>query len=272
MPDGFTIAQYIELLRIWHEETEKKSKLLMNGFRVYQILFFIQTAGQNICNIIATFITSTMIGLAANGDSTTLIILSAIATAFGVANGIFNAISFVFKPQSTAVSASMSSKQYSELSRELMVEIKSYEVMFAGMSQDEVSRYSSPDIGLRGPDVSRGHSRTSINAYDLEGVDLESGNPINTDRYVDFETYKNRLLYYSTREQLISVTEPGLLLIGYMGKTVFDKTYSSVIISPKDLQFLAGYIESLPKSHDKRKLKKIVAKVFIHTGVTDEKK
>jgi hypothetical protein len=268
MPDGFTIAQYIELLRTWHEETDKKAKLLMNGYRVYQVLFFLQTAGQNVCNIIATFITSTMIGLAAGGETSALIILSSIATAFGIANGIFSAISFVFKPQSTATSASMSSKQYSELSRELMVEIKSYEVMFAGMSPNEVSRFSSPDIGI--------HRNSNPSAYELEeiqAVDLESGNiELNTGRYIDFETYKNRLLYYSTREQLISVTEPGLLLIGYTGKTVFDRTYPATIISPKDLQFLANYIDSLPQTRDRRKLKKIVGKVFIHSGITDDKK
>ncbi len=148
MADGFTVTQYIELLRIWHNEVLRKEKSLMNGFRVYQTLFFVQTACLNTFNIISTFITSIMIGLAASGETTTLTILSAIATAFGILIGVFNAINFVFKPQSTAVGAASSSKQYGGLAKELIVEIMSYEVMFGGMSQNEVSQFSIPDVGL----------------------------------------------------------------------------------------------------------------------------
>lgn len=283
MPDGFTVAQYIELLRTWHTEIIKKEKMLMNGYRVYQTLFFIQTAIQNSCTIISTFLTSIMIGLASTGDSTTIMILSAIATGLGVINGIFSAINLVFKPQSTAVSAAMSSKQYGGLAKELIIEIRSYEVMFSDMTQAEASKFSSPDIGMHhrasSPSVPTlmGDDSRYVNQRDddLEGAlpDEEFHRNLNIDRFVDFETYKNRLLYYSTREQLISITEPGLLLIGYMGnKTVFDRTYITAIVPPKDLQFLANYVDTLPNSHEKRKLRRIVAKIFINTGVTDEKK
>lgn len=272
MPDGFTVAQYIELLRTWHTEITKKEKLLMNGYRVYQTLFFFQTAGQNSCTIIATFLTSIMIGLASTGDTTTLMILSAIATGLGVLNGIFSAINLVFKPQSTAVSAASSSKQYGGLAKELIIEIKSYEVMFSDMSQTEANKFSSPDIGVNrvsSPSMPQRLDLESGHVYELEH---EPEHELHQNRYVDFEVYKNRLLYYSTREQLISITEPGLLLIGYLGnETVFDRTYVTTLVPPKDLQFLADHIDAMPNSHEKRKLRKIMTKIFLNTGVTDER-
>lgn len=268
--DGFTIAQYIELLRIWHTEITKKEKLLMNGFRVYQTLFFLQTACLNTFNIVATFITSIMIGLAANGDSLTLIILSSIATGLGILIGICNAISVVFKPQATAVSAASSSKQYGGLAKELVIEIKSYEVMFSGMSQNEVSKFSSPDVGIKRQsqysiDVDPLHIDGNILVNETD-VLFGNKNALHDERYVDFETYKNRLLYYSTREQIISINEPGLLLIGYLGnKTVFDRTYASSLPA-KDLDYLTKYIDALPNSHEKRKLKKILTRTYIQNG------
>jgi len=276
MPDGFTVAQYIELLRTWHTEIIKKEKKLMNGYRVYQTLFFFETAGQNACTIIATFLTSIMIGLASTGDSTTLMILSAVATGLGVLNGIFSAINLVFKPQSTADSASSTSKQYGGLAKELIIEIKSYEVMFSEMSQVDVSKFSSPDVGIHRASSPSMPIPMSEYGRDHHDIDLENAlpddSPLNVERYVDFETYKNRLLYYSTREQLISIVEPGLLLIGYMGnETVFDRTYITTIVPPKDLQYLANYIDTLPSSHEKRKLRRIIAKIFVNTGVTDER-
>lgn len=245
----------------------------MNGFRVYQALFFIQTACLNTFNIIATFITSIMIGLAANGETTTLTILSSIATGFGILIGIFNAINFVFKPQATAVGAASSSKQYGGLAKELIVEITSYEVMFGGMTQGDVSQFSVPNIGLhtnlRSGSTLAVDPEVEINInglpYDINDHVPERA-PLNHDRYIDFETYKNRLLYYSSREQIISITEPGLLLIGYFGgKTVFDRTYVSSIPA-KDLEFMADYIDKLDPSDDKRKLKKILTRVYINTG------
>lgn len=267
--DGFTIAQYIELLRIWHSEITKKEKMLMNGFRVYQLLFFVQTACLNTFNIIATFITSIMIGLAATGDSLTLTILSSIATGFGILIGIFNAINFVFKPQSTAVGASSSSKQYAGLAKELIIEIKSYEVMFSDMSQEEVSKFSTPNVGIRSNSRPIDLPFEPIEMHELpENMEYEVEIPhnINNKRYVDFETYKNRLLYYSGREQIISITEPGLLLIGYLGnKTVFDRTYLSSLPA-KDLEFMSTYVDKMPNSHDKRKLQKIITRIHLHNG------
>lgn len=274
--DGFTIAQYIELLRIWHTEIIKKEKLLMNGFRVYQTLFFFQTACLNTFNIVATFITSIMIGLATTGDSLTLTILSSIATGFGILIGICNAINFVFKPQSTAVGAASSSKQYGGLAKELIIEIKSYEVMFSGMSQDEVSKFSSPDVGIKRQSQYSLDVDSEGNVYDLEAgghipIHRNNDDALHNERYVDFETYKNRLLYYSTREQIINITEPGLLLIGYLGnKTVFDRTYASSLPA-KDLDYLTTYIDALPNSREKRKLKKILTRTYIQSGQVMEK-
>lgn len=266
----------------------------MNGFRVYQTLFFVQTACLNTFNIISTFITSIMIGLAASGETTTLTILSAIATAFGILIGVFNAINFVFKPQSTAVGAASSSKQYGGLAKELIVEIMSYEVMFGGMSQNEVSQFSIPDVGLTtnlksGSSAALGVSRSMhdpryepspeveihINDHHVDQHYVGDSfvgqeGQLNHERYVDFETYKNRLLYYSSREQIISITEPGLLLIGYFGgKTVFDRTYVSSLPA-KDLEFMSSYVDKLENSSDKRKLKKIITRMFISNGRVTE--
>lgn len=271
--DGFTIAQYIELLRVWHVEITKKEKLLMNGFRVYQTLFFIQTACLNTFNIISTFITSIMIGLATNGDSMTLIILSSVATGLGVLIGIFNAINFVFKPQSTAVGAASSSKQYGGLAKELIIEIKSYEVMFSGMTQDEVSKFSTPNVGVKHASTTALDYALHVDALHINGntlVDDIDFDTINNKRYIDFETYKNRLLYYSTREQLINIVEPGLLLIGYTGnKTVFDRTYVSSL-PPKDLEFMTTYVDGLANSREKRKLKKILTRIYISSGTLEK--
>lgn len=271
--DGFTIAQYIDLLRIWHDEITKKEKLLMNGFRVYQTLFFLTTALLNSANVISTFITSIMIGLATTDDPTAMIVLSSIATALGIVIGILGAINFVFKPQFTAGSSAVASKQYGGLAKELIIEIKSYEVMFSGMTQEEVSRFSVPNVGVHSKSYPAVVDQLGDINYDVYDGDINDDNKNNmrVDRYIDFETYKNRLLYYSTREQLISITEPGLLLIGYMGnKTVFDRTYVSSM-PVEDLETISKFIDAMESSSDKRRLKKIIAKAYLRQGQMLEK-
>lgn len=258
--DGFTIAQYIELLRVWHMEITKKEQLLKNGFRVYQTLFFILTALTNAINVASTFLASIMIGYASSGDATLVTVISSVITGLGILMGTVNAFNFVFKPQFTAGGALTSSNHYGGLAKELIIEIKSYEVMFSGMSQEEVSRFSTPNIGV--------HSR-SIPALPIEMDVLHVDEP-DVDRYIDFETYKNRLLYYATREQIINVCEPGLILIGYLGnKTIFDRTYVSSM-PVKDLEYILAYVDTMDNSREKRKLKKIVTRTMIRQGQFEE--
>ena len=287
-----TALQYTSiLLRIWYTELLKKEKTLSTGARVYQLLFFIQTAGTSIFTTVSGFLSSLLLGLIGNTDDTTVLIIQCVVTALIVANGILTAFGYVFKPQATSSSALNASRQYSGLTKELIIEIKSYEVMFAGMTDADVNKFSSPDVGLGSrPDLSKyNFDQSRLGNFDqsrfpdLEGgigkrfsaqlddhLDDHAESRINSDLNISFETYKNRLLYYSTREQLITCTEPGLILIGYWGnKTVFDKTYVSNVLSQKDLQFLDDYINALENSREKRKMKKIVTRLYLHMGKAD---
>lgn len=165
--------------------------------------------------------------------------------------------------------------------------------MFAGMSDVDVSKFSSPDVGVNShshPSMN-GHSHPNVDSrphiashslysfLDLENhpkmdsdlPDLESRRELQDELCISFETYKNRLLYYSTREQLITSGEPGLILIGYWGnKTVFDRTYVSNVLSVKDLQFMISVVDGLENSRQKRKMNKILRKVFMRMGMTEE--
>lgn len=268
MTDGFTVYQYVELLRIWYQELLKKEKTLSTGARVYQMLFFLQTAGTSIFTTISGFLSSLLLGLIGNTDDTTVLIIQCVVTALIVVNGILTAFGYVFKPQATSSGALNASRQYSGLAKELIIEIKSYEVMFAGMTDADVSKFSSPDVGVN----SRPDMRYDLESGRRPSVQLDDDllNCVNGNLSISFETYKNRLLYYSTREQLITCTEPGLILIGYWGnKTVFDKTYVSNVLSQKDLQFLDNYINDLDNSREKRKMKKIVTRLYLHMGKMD---
>jgi hypothetical protein len=272
----------------------KKEKTLATGARVYRILFFFQVAVMGVLTTISGFLSSLLLGLIGNTDDLTILIIQCVITGLIVLNGIAIAFGSVFAPQDTASSSLAASRQYSGLAKELIIEIKSYEVMFAGMSDVDISKFSSPDVGV---------SRTDLNRFDLESqsdriadqsryrrysIDPEhftdqqmstldnqdiphtQQNEINDNLVISFETYKNRLLYYSTREQLITANEPGLVLIGYWGnKTVFDKTYVSNVLSQKDLQFFQDYVNGLENSHEKRKMKKIITRLFLHMGRVD---
>ncbi len=260
MADGFTVYQYLELLRIWHQEILKKEKTLSTGARVYTLIFFLQTASISTVTIISGFLSSLVLGLIGSESDTTIFAIQCAITGLIVINGILTAFGYVFKPQATASSALSASRQYSGLAKELIIEIKSYEVMFAGMSDADVSKFSSPDVGVE--------SRPHLDGF---GVDLES--QIRDNLCVSFETYKNRLLYYSTREQLITSGEPGLILIGYWGnKTVFDRTYVSNVLSVKDLQFMISVVDDLENTRQKRKMNKILKRIFMRMGMTEDAK
>lgn len=293
MKDGFTVTQYIELLRIWHREILKKEKMLSTGSRVYKFLFFFEAATTSTLTTVATFLSSLTLGFIGNQSNTVVLALQCAVTALIVANGIVSAFGFVFKPQATSTGARDASRQYGGLAKELIIEIKSYEVLFAGMTDKEVSKFSTPDIGMGNRrthsmnDVHINHEYDGINSiHDLNFPAEEIYIPITLDSdpiqavrrdglheelVISFESYKNRLLYYSTREQLIACNEPGLILIGYWGdKTVFDRTYVSNVISPKDLQFIADIISKLEDRHDKRRMQKITTKLFMRMGVNAE--
>jgi hypothetical protein len=257
MPDGFTVYQYLELLRIWHQGLLEKEKTLSTGARVYQVLFFIQTVGIAITTTISGFLSSLVLGFIGNKDDLIIIILQSIITGLIVISGILTSFNYVFRPSATSAASLSASRQYSGLAKELIIEIKSYEVMFAGMSEEDVSKFSCPDVG-------KSRSRPDIGEYHID-MDYE----VKNDLSVSFETYKNRLLYYSTREQLITSSEPGLILIGYYGRSVFDKTYSN-ILSTKDIEFLTTLPELLEDRHNKRKMQKIITRIFQHMGTTEE--
>lgn len=259
MSDGFTIYQYLELLRVWHQGLLGKESTLSTGARVYQVLFFFQTVGMGITTTISGFLSSLVLGFIGNKDDIVIIILQSIITGLIVISGILTSFNYVFRPSATSAAALAASRQYGGLAKEIIIEIKSYEVMFSGMSDADVSKFSSPDVGVKRP---------SMPGLDYFEYDPESGQ-LKEENKVSFETYKNRLLYYSTREQLITSSEPGLILIGYYGRTVFDKTYSN-ILSSKDIEFLTTLPDLLEDNHNKRKMQKIITRVFQHLGTTEE--
>lgn len=186
-------------------------------------------------NFIAAFFSSLIIGFSAGdgeGQNNNLILVfSSLSAAFSVISIVCSTIDFVFKPQSTAEQAGFSKKCYEDLFREIEVEILSE--MKNEIPLDRSGFYTNRSIG-----------------------ESESN-------FISYEKYKARLLYFSSREQIISVNEPGLALIGYRKKTV---TTSAPIyklpLSTDEIQFMAKYLSKLPNSNDRNKAEYLIAKIL----------
>jgi hypothetical protein len=230
--NGLTIKQYVEQLKLWNVGIEQKQKFLNRGFKVYQFIYFFVTTISNISNFIAAFLSSIVVGYSTQDSSSNLVtILSAISASFSIIAIICSAVDIVFKPQATAEQASFSSKCYAELFREISVEIISC--------------------------MNSGGSAVDADANPSQDQDQDS------DLMVSFEKYKSKLLYYSSREQIISVNEPGLILIGYKNKNITtDLALCKSKVSIEDLEFLSSLVDTIDDEAMQNRLEKILYEGF----------
>lgn len=218
--NGITINQYVDQLKIWNAEIEKKQKFLARGFKVYQLIYFFSVSISNVSNFIAAFLSSIIIGYSTqNGNDEIITILSSISATFSIIAIICSAIDIVFKPQSTAEQSSFSSKCYEDLYREISVEILT--------------------VG-------------NTNAIDADEFDNEFS--------VSFEKYKSKLLYYSSREQIISVNEPGLTLIGYKRRKLTATNLNE--LTNDDISLLNNCISGIEDDSQKKRAEQIFSTVL----------
>jgi hypothetical protein len=226
--NGITINQYVDQLKLWNEDIAKKQILLDRGFKVYQFIYFVVVTVANVSNFLAAFLSSLVIGYSTQDNKGNLItILSAFAAAFSVIAIICNAINMVFKPQPTAEQAAFSSKCYADLYREISVEILSV------------------------------HNSSPIDSDRKDDDCVSSDNEL----CLSFEKYKSKLLYYSSREQIISVNEPGLILIGYRPKNITTKLHTcSQKLSLDELEFISAHISTIVDDELRAKLEHILHK------------
>jgi hypothetical protein len=255
--EGFSTYSYLTLLSEWHKGLLRKEKLLARGFRVYTFIFFIQIVSTGTCVTVTMFLNTLMIGLAETTDTQTALIINSVCAGLGVIAVIANAVAFVFKPQATATSALAASRNYGGLAKELLIEITQKKLLFSGMPEDDIAKFSSANL------VSRSNP--------LVEIDSDVEHKLDENEKISFDTYAAKLSYYSVREQLICGQEPGLLLIGYWNtEMVFDKDYIPCILTPQDAQLFHDIVYRMEISDDRRKMEKILTRIMLVNGNLEE--